>query len=376
MTSTDVAVIGAGAIGTSVAWRCAQRGLSVTIIDPAPERGAWQAAAGMLAPITELHYAETELLQLSLAALARYPAVVDELTAVTGIDVGYRQHGTLAAAWDAADLVTLRELAAFGRGLGLTMQPLTGAELHELEPALAPGLPGGVLAPSDHQVDPRQLHRATLRAAITAGATLRTATASVRVERGAVCGVDLDDGATITAGRTVLTAGAWSASISGLDDSARPQTRPVKGHTVHLTDVGELRHVVRGRVGGNTVYVVPRDGGRAVVGATTEEAGFDTSTRLGAVYELLRDAQTVVPMLGEARLGEISTGLRPGSPDNAPLLGPATIDGLIVATGHYRNGILLAPITGDIVADLVSTGTLPELADPFRPGRFRSEVLG
>lgn len=363
--STEVIVIGAGAIGTAIAWRCAQRGLSVTLVDPDPARGAWNTAAGMLAPITELHYTESALLRLNLDSMARYPAYAAELADATGLPTGYRECGTLEVAWDGADLRALRELHDFGTSLGLRSQLVTARELRGLEPALAPGLPGGLLAEFDHQVDPRLLHAAQLRAATNAGVTLRASAARPDLRDGRVRGALLDDGTALGADTVVLAAGAWSAQLADVP------VRPVKGQTLRLRvppGDGPAR-VVRGAVRGNPVYVVPRGDGRIVVGASSEEAGFDTAPRAGAVYELLRDAQTVLPMLGEAVLEEVSTGLRPGSPDNGPLIGAAGAEGLVYATGHFRNGILLAPVTADAVAQLVAEGTVPEVAAAFAPGR-------
>jgi glycine oxidase len=351
----DVIVVGAGVIGLGIAWRCRQRGLTVTVIDPAPGSGASGTAAGMLAPVTELHYGEQALLGLSLDSAARYPDFVEQLQAETGHDVGYRRTGTVSVAWDAADLSALWDLHAFQLEQGAEAELLTGRELRRLEPALAPGLPGGLLVAGDHQVDNRRLHAALL--------------ATVTVIRSRAIGigdrsVTLEDGTTLTAGNVVLAAGAWSAALTDV------AVRPVKGQTLRLrTDPGLLTHVVRGSVKGFPVYAVPRADGTVVVGASSEENGFDLRPRAGAVYELLRDAQSLVPALGEAELLEVSTGLRPGSPDNAPVIGRRA-DGLIIATGHYRNGILLTPVTADGVAELIAGGALPEALAPFTPNRF------
>jgi glycine oxidase len=376
-TGTDVAVVGAGAIGTAIAWRCAQRGLTVVLVDPDPMRGAWHTAAGMLAPVTELHYAETSLLRLSMESLARYPAMVAELTDVTGLPTGFRDCGTLSTAWDAADLAALRDLHAFGRSLGVDATLLTGQELYELEPALAAGLPGGLLAAGDHQVDPRLLHAATLQAATAAGVTVVAASARVEIEANRAIGIALDDGTRLPAATVVLAAGAWSGHMIGMPKGSMPPVRPVKGQTLRLRLPGEprLRHVVRGSVKGAPIYLVPRADGEIVVGASSEEVGFDVSPRAGAVYEMLRDAQSVLPELGEAVLIDVSTGLRPGTPDNAPVIGGSDVDGLVYATGHYRNGILLIPVTADGIADLLTTGTLPEQLAPFTPARFATAVL-
>src|SRR4051794_13224409 len=187
----DVVIIGAGAIGTAVAWRCAQRGLSVALVDPDPSRGAWNTAAGMLAPITELHYTESALLWLNLDSLRRYPDYVAELTDSSGLPTGYLECGTIDAAWDSADLRAQRDLHAFGTSLGLSSQLLTPRELRRLEPALAPGLPGGLLADFDHQVDPRLLHAAQFAAATRLGATSVRATARIQVRNGRADGVVL-----------------------------------------------------------------------------------------------------------------------------------------------------------------------------------------
>jgi len=368
--TTDVAIVGAGMIGTAVAWRCAQRGLRVTMIDPQPERGAWNTAAGLLAPITELQYDETALLRLNVESARRYPAFVAELQDATGRSTGYQERGTLAVAWDSADLTALRDLHAFGETLGVDARSLTGDEVRELEPSLAPGLQGGVLAPGDHQVTPRLLHAALLAAAQQCGAELVSSTASLMASGDRVIGVQLQDGSQLAANTVVLAAGAWSAGVDGLPEAARPSVRPVKGQTVRLRLAAPaISHVVRATIKGNPIYLVPRDDGEVVLGASVEEAGFDMTPRAGAVYELLRDAQTVLPELGEAQLLEVCTGLRPGSADNAPFIGPSDVAGLVLATGHYRNGVLLAPVTADAIATYVATGALPDEIAPFTPQR-------
>ncbi len=369
---SDVAVIGAGVIGLSIAWRCAQRGMTVVVVDPAPGAGASTTAAGMLAPVTELHFEGRELLALNLESASRYPAFVAELAELTGVDVDFGLSGTVEVAWDAADLASLRQMQEFQASLGLSSRMLTSRELREIEPALAAGLPGGLWAQDDHRVDNRRLHAALLSAAQKAGATLvRERVESVQAEHGWVTGVRTDNGNRYTAGTTVLAAGAWSRGIDGIPPDALPPVRPVKGQTLRLRGPqGLLAHVVRGSVKGNPVYLVPRADGSFVIGASSEEAGFDSRPRAGAIYELLRDAATLIPEVGEAEFLEVSTSLRPGTPDNAPLIGRAGIDGLIIAAGHYRNGILLTPITGDEVARLIADGKADEILHPFAPTRF------
>jgi len=407
--SPDVLVIGAGVIGLAVAWRCLGRGMAVTVVDPAPGSGASWTAAGMLAPVTELHYGEQPLLQLNLASAARYPAFAAELVEATGAAIGYRRTGTVVAAWDGADLAALRDLAAFAASLGQTVQSLTGRDMRGLIPGIAPGLPGGLLAEDDHQVDNRLLHGALL-AAVTGsrGVVVPEVVARIDITDGRVHGVTTAGGTVRSAGVVVLCAGAHSGRIGGLPSGARPRVHPVKGQTLRLRlPVDALPpRILRGSVKGSPVYLVPRaprsapaepgrapaassvgefapaEPGRApaassvgelVVGASSEEAGFDCTPRAGAVYELLRDAQSLLPAVSEAELVEVSTALRPGSPDNAPIIGPAGPggpEGLIIATGHYRNGILLTPITGDGVSALIADGALPPELLSFQPERL------
>ena len=369
--TADMVVVGAGTIGTAIAWRCAQRGLSVIVVDPGRRDGAWYAAAGMLAPSSELHYAETPLFRLGCESLARYPAFVAELEQAAGRDVAFWSCGTLSTAWDGADLAALVDLHAFGESVGATGRLLTARELHMVEPSLVSGIPGGLLAPDDHQVDPRELHAALGVAAERAGARRVRGRAAVLADE-RVRGVRLEDGSVIAADTVVVAAGAWSGAIAGIPAEVAAPVRPVKGQTIRLRLPGTLRlqHVVRASVQGSPVYVVPRADGRIVVGASAEEAGFDLTARAGAVYELLRDAQTVLPELGEAVFEEVCTGLRPGSPDNAPIIGAAGLPGLVYATGHYRNGILLTPVTADAIADLLADGHLPDALVPFGSARF------
>lgn len=369
MITADVAVIGAGPIGAAIAWRCAQRGQSVVLCDPDPARGAWYAAAGMLAPVSELSYTETALHRLGVASLARYPDFVAELEALTGHSCGLVASGTVSVAWDAADLHALRDLQHFGAGLGVASRLLTAGEMRALEPGLAAGLPGGRHVPGDHQIDPRRLHSALIAACRATRVRMIRSTVAFADEHRLRAG-----DAPIAAGTVVLAAGAWSGSVAGQHRRDAPPVRPVKGQTLRLRlrvpAPASPRPVVRADVKGAHVYIVFRTDGEVIVGASTEEAGFDTSPRAGAVYELLRDAQSVLPELSEAVLDEVSTALRPGSPDNAPLLGWGAEAGLIIATGHYRNGILLTPVTADAIAELIETNVVPDAIRPFTPERF------
>ncbi|MFE0103803.1 glycine oxidase ThiO [Streptomyces sp. NPDC059009] len=374
-TTADVLVVGGGIIGLVTAWRAAQRGLATAVVDPAPGGGAAQVAAGMLAAVTELHYGEQTLLGLNVASAERYPAFAAELTEATGQDLGYRACGTLAVALDADDRAHLRELHALQRQSGLTSEWLTGRECRRLEPMLAPGVRGGLRVDGDHQVDPRRLAAALLVACERAGVVFHRDWAErLSVVGSRATGVVLADGTELSGGVTVLAAGSLSGRLAGVPEGVLPPVRPVKGQVLRLTvprsHAPFLSRTVRAVVRGSHVYLVPRENGELVVGATSEELGWDTTVTAGGVYELLRDAHELVPGITELPLTETRAGLRPGSPDNAPLLGPTALDGLHLATGHYRNGVLLTPITGDVMAHALETGELPAEARPFTPRRF------
>jgi glycine oxidase len=372
---TAVVVAGGGIIGLSIAWRAAQRGLSVTVADPSPGQGASHAAAGMLTPVSEAAYAEKELLALGAASLERYPAFAAELTSASGEPTGFRQTGTLQVGYDADDLAVIDELRVLQESLGLQARRLTARECRELEPMLDPSVRGGLLADGDGSVDPRLLIRALLVALRRAGVQLAgQPVAQILQDTGTerVRGVRLADGTAITADVTVLAAGWNSAGIAGLPAGCLPPVRPVKGQIVRLraTDGGLLRRTVRGIVRGSSVYLVPRESGELVVGATQEELGPDTRVTAGGLWELLRDARTLVPGITECEFTEAIARLRPGTPDNAPVLGPCGPPGLVLATGHFRHGVLLTPVTADVIADYLQTGRMPDLAAHFTIDRF------
>ncbi|MFJ9771545.1 glycine oxidase ThiO [Kitasatospora sp. NPDC101157] len=377
----DVLVIGGGVIGLAVAWRTAQRGpRNVIVVDPGHGGGAAGVAAGMLAPVTELQYGEEPLLHLGMASNQRYGTFAAELTeAAGGLDTGYRRCGTIAVALDSDDREELRELHAFHQRLGLDSSWLTGREARKLEPMLAPGVRGGLHVADDHQVDPRRLLTALVAACERAGVLLHRAEAvELLVENGRAVGARLSTDETVTAEQVVLAAGPHSHRLPGLPEGALPPVRPVKGQVLRLQVPDAYRPFlsrnVRAVVRGQHLYLVPRENGELVIGATTEEQGYDTTVTAGGVYELLRDAHELVPGITELPLRETAAGLRPGSPDNAPLLGPTPLPGLVAATGHYRNGVLLTPVTADLLADYLTTGEVPELARPFTPTRFSPDA--
>jgi glycine oxidase len=372
----DVVIVGGGPIGLATAWRAAQAGLRVTLVDAAPGTGASYAAAGMLAPVTEAHYGEERLLALNLASADAWPTFATEVEAAAGAPIGYAGGGTVVVAFDADDHAVLDELHRFHQRLGLPAERLRSREVHAVEPMVHPSARSGMLAAAEQRVDPRALTAALVHAAERAGVTLLADAVVEIITRGdRAVGVRTGAGVECSAGSVVLAAGCHSGSIAGLPPTARPPVRPVKGQVLTLAGPPVVTHSVRGLVRGSSIYMVPRDDGRLVVGATVEEMGFDTTVTATAAYELLRDAITVVPAVGELELTEVRAGLRPGSPDNAPMIGAGALDGLVVATGHFRNGVLLTPVTADAVVTLLTTGSVPDIVRAFDPCRFgRAEV--
>lgn len=361
-SSPDAAVIGGGVIGLSVAWAAARRGMAVTVLDRgALGDGTSRIAAGMLAPVSEADAGEPALLRAGLASAARWPSFAAELEEASGTPAGYRRCGTLVVARDADEAVALDRERALREQLGLEAAILRGSEARRLEPGLAPGVRAALDAPGDHAVDPRLLLGALALACERAGVALRPGEEMVSL---AGDHVGLAGGRTLRAGSVVLATGAWAGA----------PVRPVKGQILRLRDPdgpGLLERVVRfgSGAGGTAGYLVPRGDGRYVLGATVEERGFDTTVTAGGVRDLLREAQLVVPGIDELVLEEAAAGLRPGTPDNGPLIGAAP-DGVVWAAGHHRNGMLLAPLTGDAVASLLAGHGLPPEAAAFAPGRF------
>jgi glycine oxidase len=373
--TSDVVVVGGGLIGLATAWRLAADGIQVTVCDPTPGTQTSAVAAGMLAPVTEVEYGEDDLLALNLASVAAWPAFAAELQEATGLSAGLHQTGTLSVAYDVDDAAALRRLADYQRRLGLEVEELTGRDARKREPLLAAGVSGGVWVPGDHSVDNRQAVAALRRAVDLSGVLLIRQRVSRVITSGTTAvGVQLDNGDTVHAPHVIAAAGPWSSQLEGIPQELRAPVRPVKGEVLRLR-VPEayrpaLQHTVRATARGFSVYLVPRPGGELVVGATTSELGYDTRVLAGGVFSLLRDARTVLPLMDELELVETIAGLRPATPDNAPILGPSGLDGLLWATGHYRNGVLLTPITAQIIAETVRTGVVPELGIPFLGSRF------
>ena len=375
-STVDLAVLGGGIIGLSVAWRARLAGLSVLLLERDElGGGATNVAAGMLAPVAEVEFGEAgrRVLELGVRSAGMWPDFAAELEQAAGIDVGLRRTGTLVVARDDDEARELERRLAFRESLGLRAERLLASEAREREPALAPTVRLALEAPDDHSVDPRRVVAALRRACELEGVLVcehrhvhgleldadAERVVGVRVSRpwvgdveagGVADGGVFEDGAceSIYARDVVVAMGAWSGGLAGLPEGAGVPVRPVKGQIMRLRDPtgpGLLQRVVRFEGG----YLVPRGDGGYVLGATMEERGFEPCATAGGVYELLRDGHELVPGISELRIEELSVGYRPGTPDNAPVIGPGAVEGLTWATGHHRNGILLAPLTAELV---------------------------
>jgi glycine oxidase len=411
----DLVVVGGGIVGLSVAWRARAQGMRVEVIERGEiGMGATHVAAGMLAPVAEVEFGEggQRALELGLRSARMWPGFAEELQTASAIDVGLRRTGTLVVARDEDEARELERQLVFRESLGLRALRLRASEAREREPALAPTVRLALHAPDDHSVDPRSVMEALRRACERAGVGLRERTRvlgleldaserrviGVRVAGDGAPAVDVDGGGgadvssldmgsfdLVCARQVVVAAGAWSGGLAGLPQGTGVPVRPVKGQIMRLRDPagpGLLEGVVRFEGG----YLLARGDGRYVLGATMEERGFEPDATAGGIYELLRDAHELVPGVSELHIEELGVGYRPSTPDNVPVIGPGVLEGLTWASGHHRNGILLAPLTAElVVASLTGHDTidlldrpdgggyaLEEMAAICDPGRFSS----
>jgi glycine oxidase len=378
-SAPDVLVVGGGTIGLAIAWRAARRGMTVALVErDGTGEGTSRVAAGMLAPVAEVEFggAGRRMLELALHSAELWPGFAEELRRDSGAELVMRPTGTLLLARDSDEEAELERQLEFRRSLGLDVRRLRPSAARELEPALAPTLRAALEAPGDHSVDPRPVLAALREAARAAGVQIR--------EHAPLAGLDhdgrrlqaavLDGGERISAGAVVLAAGPWSGRLEGLPEGAGVPVRPVKGQILRLRDPagpGLLERVVRYQGG----YVVPRGDGRYVLGGTVEERGFDLNPTAGAAYELLREARELVPGVTELEIEELSVGLRPGTPDNLPAIGRTSLEGLWWATGHYRNGILLTPLTAELLTGALA-GEASEMLGWCDPARFATAAVG
>ncbi len=376
MSNDNIVIIGGGVIGLGIGWQLAKSGAKVTIFDRGEAgRAASWAAAGMLAPYAEVHTEEPELLQLGIESLSLYPQWVDELETDAQISIGYRVEGTLIVGLEPDDTHQLRHLYKAQQEFGLDVKWLNGREACEIESALSPRVTSAIHCETDYQVDNRLMICALKNAFQKYGGVLheRTLVSKIIIENGSVTAVQTEERIK-QCDIVILAAGCWSTQIDGIPDDMLPPVRPVKGQMLALEmeegiEIRTVIRTVRARYP-TSVYLVPRSDGRLIVGATSEEMGFDERLTAGGMFELLRGAWEVVPGIYELPILESWSGLRPGSRDNAPILGKTPIDNLIYATGHYRNGILLTPITAYEMSKLISTGETSPTISPFQLSRF------
>lgn len=377
MTDKKIIIIGGGVIGLGIGWQLAKAGVSaVTIYERAEVgRAASWAAAGMLAPLAEAHSEEPELLKLGCESLDRYPQWAAELEVDAERSIDYRVEGTLIVGLEPDDTHQLRHIYEAQQNLQLDVNWLTGREARDIESALSPRVTAAIHCESDCQVDNRLMVTALQHAYQQQGGALHgnSTVEKVIIENGMAIGVRTQHGFQ-NADIVILSAGCWSAQIEGIPEAIIPPVRPVKGQMLALQmeegiAINSVIRTVRARYP-TSVYLVPRTDGRLIVGATSEEMGFDTRLTVGGVFELLRGAWEAVPGVYELPILETWAGLRPGSRDNAPILGKTPVENLIYATGHYRNGILLTPITAYEIAELILTGETSEIIAPFQLDRF------
>lgn len=374
MDDKPIVIVGGGVIGLSIGWQLARAGESVILFERGEAgRGASWKAGGMLAPDAESHFEELDLYRLCRESLKRWPDFARILEAESGHSVDYRDEGTLMVADDRDSAEALHRIYSFQKQQGYHVEWLSGAEALELEPFLAPRLAGAVFAPEDHQVDNRRLVVALKTAFLNQGGELREHTSVLAIEPHEHHPVVvLENGNRVGARLVVVAAGAWSRQIEGIKPEWRPPVRPVKGQVVELKVERpfDLKHVVRGP----SAYVIPKSDGRLLIGATSEEMGFDTTVTAGGLYSLLEGAWEIVPGIYDLPVTDTWAGLRPGSRDNGPLLGHARAPGILFATGHYRNGILLTPITAEEISRLILGGETSSLLAPFSPLRFETSL--
>ena len=370
--SLDAIVVGGGVIGLACAWRAARLGARVRVLErDQPSAGASGVAAGMLAPVGEANWGEEKLISLALASARAWPAFAAELTADSDHEIGYQPTGALHVALDRDEADELRRRFELMDSLDVGVEWLRPRECRELEEGLAPACAAGVHASEEAAVDPSVLLPALCAAVERASGQVFTEAevSDGLIEGGRLAGVITVDGREHRADHVVLATGAWSGTAAWLPPEARPPVRPVKGQILTLRGSPD-RPLCSRIVASERVYLVPRPDGRVTVGATVEERGFDVQVTAGGVHELLREAYRALPDVAELELVEARAGLRPGTPDNAPLIGTGPIDGLLLATGHYRNGILMAPVTSEAIAAHLAAEASPANIEVAHPGRF------
>ncbi|MCZ6473673.1 MAG: glycine oxidase ThiO [SAR324 cluster bacterium] len=363
-------IIGAGVVGLGIGWKLAQAGEQVIILERglAGREASW-AAAGMLCPANEAHYQQDSNLELAQECMRLYPEFVQELEACSGMNVDYRTEGTLTVALNADDAAAVKVFFEYQLEKGLPVRWLSGDEAREMEPQLSNFVSAGISCPMDHQIDNRKMMEALKRAFLKAGGELheQTEVTHVRCDGGKYRGVMAGEREWLSE-RLVLAAGSWSGLVSGIPEHVRPPVRPVKGQMFSLRAPfpGFITRVIRAP----DIYISPKSDGRIVFGATVEEMGFDAGLTAGGLYSLLKGAWETVPGTYDLPIDEMWSGFRPSSRDNTPLMGASRVEGLFIATGHHRHGILFAPATAIHMSRLILEGEPPQSLLPFDPSRF------
>lgn len=369
---TRIVIIGGGAIGLSIAWRLGRAGLGARTVVVERDRageGASRVAAGMIAPVAEAGFDDPEGTAFGRASRERWPSFAEELQADAETPVAFEASGSLVVAIHRDDVEAMRRTFRFRESVGLPVEWLSGSEAREKEPTLTPRVSAAMWIPDDGQVDTRALLPALARACARRGVTLReqTAVSRVAIEGDRVRGVETPGGH-LEADVVIVAAGAWSGGLAGIPAELLPPVRPVKGQILRLKRTADfaLAHMVRGP----WAYLLPKADGTVVVGATQEEMGFDTQPTAGGLKNILEHGWEYVPSIYDLPVESIEVGLRPGTRDHRPVIGPTRIRGLVMATGHFRHGISLSPATADAVCEGVTTGRFPESVAAFSPDRF------
>jgi len=369
-STTDVIIVGGGVIGCAIAYHLRKSGIDVTVLDRG-EIGAEasSAAAGLLAPLGSLT-GPGAFADLALASFALFPALVPELEDASGIDMEYEQAGALRVVRDAKHIANLRKRLKAWQPLGLELHWLTGDEARQREPLLAPGVCAAIYAPEESQIKASHVVKAFALAAAKHGAKLYShkGITGVQHHNARATGVYTEQGETIACNHLVIAAGAWAARCSEWLNIELPVS-PQRGQILTLRQPSPaLRHLVFGEA----AYFAPKSGETVIVGATREEVGFDKQLTAGGIAWLLNTATRLIPALESSAIDQMWAGLRPRTPDNQPVLGPAPgWENVTLAAGHGSVGIMLSPITGKAIAELVVKGEVPELLRPFSLERFK-----
>jgi len=374
--SNPAVVIGGGIIGLSVGWQLLRRGVPTVLFEREKTgRAASWAAAGMLAPHSEVGFEEEEFLRLGIESLNEFPRFLGELAEDAGRRVALDERGTMIVGFHRDDTERIRRLYEFRNQLGLPVKWLPGTAGREIEPLLSPKITAAIWLPDDCQINNHDLLDTLKDAFVARGGVLaeKTPVRSVVIENGRARAVRTDE-REIAASSVIVAAGCWSGLIEGIPESLKPPVRPVKGQIVSLrmNDEFNFAHVVRAP----DAYLLPKSDGRLLVGATQEEMGFDLTPTAGPVMRLLERGWEAIPSIYDLPIDSIDVGLRPGSRDNEPLIGPTEISDLYYATGHHRHGILLAPVTAYALCDMIIEGKTTELLVPFHPSRFLKPRAG